>query len=497
MGKCKFIFEIDCNIKHRRENITSGKTGKEKQEKGKVNMNKTFKKAMGIVLSAALFSSFAAVASAEGDAAAKYVDYYHLTDNYTSGYCARFEAEDFRTSYGNASWSEYSLDNASGGKSVNINGGTDGSVVFTMKVDVPVTGYYQFGAAISERTFVSPMAVSFNGGDYEAIRYDTGNIANGVGITDASDAYARKEYSNDSDTFGANLYIRNDAIYLVEGENTITLKPGKRVENNPRIFASIDFIDLSFAGADYGSVIDTVEAEDLTGTGLNKTEVKTASGGYVAQYGDGKATEKEVSFTINVPSAGTYTLKIGAALQANHDWLSPATLKVNGGDGIRLNYEIMTQYIFKELHSETYTPALYTVNNVSLNSGENTLTFNFTERNAKGVYFAIDFIDIVDDTVKADQSVEKESMTEMQSSEQFETEDGKTVQNVGFKLEGLSAEDIQSKEIRIEKENGATAYFSLSKAFGAIEVADGNITIGLQINNVPTTETISASVVSR
>ena len=497
MGKCKFIFETNCNIRHRRKNITSGKTGKEKQEKGKVNMNKTFKKAMGIVLSAALFSSFAAVASAEGDAAAKYVDYYHLTDNYTSGYCARFEAEDFRTSYGNASWSEYSLDNASGGKSVNIKGGTDGSVVFTMKVDVPVTGYYQFGAAISERTFVSPMAVSFNGGDYEAIRYDTGSVtADGIGITAASDAYARTVYSSDNDTFGTNLYTRNKAIYLVEGENTITLKPGKRVESNPRIFASIDFIDLSFAGADYGSVIDTVEAED-SGTGLNKTAVKTASGGYVAQYGDKDATEKEVSFTINVPSAGAYTLKIGAALQANHDWLSPATLKVNGGDGIQLDYEIMTQYIFKELHSETYTPALYTVNNVSLDSGENTLTFNFTERNAKGVYFAIDFIDIVDDTVKADQSIIGQAMEAMDKSDPVTNDDGVQIQNVGFKLEGLSAEDIQSKEIRIEKENGATAYFSLSEAFGAIEAADGNITIGLQINNVPATETISASVVSR
>ncbi|HIT85020.1 MAG TPA: hypothetical protein IAA60_03825 [Candidatus Ornithomonoglobus intestinigallinarum] len=472
-------------------------------------MNKTFKKAMGIVLSAALFSSFAAVASAEGDAAAKYVDYYHLTDNYTSGYCARFEAEDFRTSYGNASWSEYSLVSANGGKSVYISKGTDGSVVFTMKVDVPVTGYYQFGAAISERTFVSPMAVSFNGGDYEAIRYTGSVTADGIGITAASAAYARKEYSSDNKTFGTNLYIRNDAIYLVEGENTITLKPGKRVESNPRIFASIDFIDLSFAGADYGSVIDTVEAEDLTGTGLNKTEVKTASGGYVAQYGDGDAKEKEVSFTINVPSAGTYTLKIGAALQANHTWLSPATLKVNDGENsIALDFTAFNNdnYMSYEIMEKnganiTFTPGLYTIENVSLGLGENTLTFNFTERYDEGVYegvyFAIDFIDIVDDTVKADQSVEKESMTEMQSSEQFETEDGKTVQNVGFKLEGLSVKDIQSKEIRIEKENGATAYFSLSKAFGAIEVADGNITIGLQINNVPATETISASVVSR
>lgn len=293
---------------------------------------------------------------------------------------------------------------------------------FTIKVNVPEAARYSLGVAAGCKfnlTWLSPLSVSINGGTYESL-----------------ENYVKTEYSHDTSTFGTALFTRADVINLNAGENTITLKATPRDDGG--IYYSLDYISLNKLGVikplpENGKI----EAEDYaTEWEAEMTTQSTASNGAVITKKLADQTEDEVSMTVSTAEEGDYVIAVGAGCSAWAEWLSPLAISFNDGE-----YENLSDYgvsgVIADSDDGFRCARMTRQQAVHLSAGTNTIKFKASARTAGGVYYSIDYIDIV--RVQNAESISVIPDTGRIEAEDYAEQIGMTVNTLDVASGGASA----------------------------------------------------------
>ena len=254
---------------------------------------------------------------------------------------------------------------------------------FELTVNVEETGSYSLGLATGCRQYLvwlSPLSISVNGGAYESL-----------------DGYLRTDYSGDTTTYGTALFTRPEPITLNAGENTIKIKATQRDDGG--IIYSLDYLDIKPVGV----TKDLPESGRIEGEGYATewgTEITaqaTSSGGMSAVKKAPGETSDEISIKINVPEEGDYVAALGAGCAAWASWLSPIEISFNEGgyeDTAHTDKYAVSGVI--SVSDDGFRAARITrQQTVHLNEGENTIKLRMRERADGGIYYSIDYIDLV------------------------------------------------------------------------------------------------------
>ena len=251
--------------------------------------------------------------------------------------------------------------------------------LFTVKVNVGEDAEYSLGVAAGCSAYLgwlSPLQISVNGGAFEELA-----------------DYNRMDYSKDSSTFGTALFTRPASVTLNKGENTIVIKATERAAGG--VFYSLDYISLEkmnvikdlaengrIEAEDYAAQWNAVKRAHESGSGISA--VKTIS----------DADTDEVSLTVNVLEEGDYAVAVRAGCSAWAEWLSPLSVSFNGGE-----YENLESYgvsgVVNNSSDGLRCARMTRQKTLHLNAGKNKISFKAAPRAAGGIYYSIDYIDLV------------------------------------------------------------------------------------------------------
>ena len=324
--------------------------------------------------------------------------------------------------------------------------------LFTVKLNVDEDASYSLGVAAgcsSYLEWLSPLSVSVNGGAYESLA-----------------GYNRTDYSKDVTTFGTALFTRPDAISLHKGENTIIIKASARAAGG--VYYSLDYLNLKCLNtirelAENGRI----EAEDyVTEWGAVKRTQESPSTGISAVKQIADATEDEVSVTVKVAEEGDYAVAVRAGCAAWAEWLSPLSISFNGSA-----YEDLGGYeksgIIKDSSDGLRCARMTRQTTLHLQSGENTISLKAGARTAGGVFYSVDYIDLI-------KVQNADSISSIPESGRIEMED--YAEQVGMSVNKL---DVASNGASAAVKNAALKSDTVSLAFMSDEKKTVNFRMGI------------------
>lgn len=235
------------------------------------------------------------------------------------------------------------------------------------------------------------------------------------------------------------------------------------------VFLELNRIDVVNALPESGRIEAESYAVDL---GMEYAGSAESSNGAVAKKVDAAAAADTASITFAVETAGTYVMAVGAGCAAWASWLSPVSVSVNGGAA-----EDLADYRINDVISNSndgFRSARMTrPATINLEAGVNTVTFSATPRTAGGIYYSLDYIDLI--WVQDSANIGTISENSRIEAEDFAAECGLAVNLVDVSSKGANAavkdaalsSDVFSIAFNVEGDKEASYVMSVGAACAA------------------------------